>query len=136
MFFHQLDNRSDGMHNLSCACRSGPSRGWFTMWIILPYVSCHDWNGLIIPCWYFYTCYHLRKLSPQFPWVRKFRIYPCRQFPRNPRPVDRLVSPTHWGRRGVESYLVILGKSSLKRLNKGRVVGSYLVTSVLRRIFL
>ena len=62
-------------------------------------------------------------------------MYPCRTFPKNLSPVDMLVSPTPWGRRGVESRLVILGPSSWRRLNMRRVADSCLVLSVVRQFF-
>ena len=62
-------------------------------------------------------------------------MYPCGSFPKNTIPVDILVSPMRWGRRGVEYFLVFLGTSSWRSLNRGRALGSCLVTSVLRKAF-
>ena len=36
---------------------------------------------------YFYNCYHICKLAPQFPCVPTFCMYPCMSFPRNSKPV-------------------------------------------------
>ena len=51
--FHCLDDRLYVLHNFTLAYQRGPSQGWLARWIILPYISCHEWHGFHLACWCF-----------------------------------------------------------------------------------
>ena len=67
--------RSYGLHLLFFSCQREPSRGWLVRRLLLPFVSCQDLHGRILPVIaYFYKVY-INTLEVCFHWILSHILY-------------------------------------------------------------
>ena len=134
-FLHRSEHHSDGLNHLSCAYQNVYDQGWIEIWMLLPFSLFQNWHGRLLSVDYFWKVLLLSRLPPQFTCAQTYHMYPYRTFLKNIIPLCRIISPTSWGCREVESRSIRQGPFFWRRLIQVKAEGSYSVPLVIQRIY-